>query len=64
MSYCIKHNPKPNEYVSLPQRECETCLDNAFNPKRCKLCREKDGCEIADGLIICSDCEKIYFNND
>jgi hypothetical protein len=61
MSYCIKHNPQPNNWVSVPRNECEVCIKNAFDPKKCMICREKDGAEIANSLVVCNNCEEMYF---
>ena len=61
MSRCIKHIYNNYSKVTVPQKECDICIDNAFNPKLCRICRENKGLEIADGLKVCNECEKLYW---
>lgn len=61
MSKCIDHQENLS-HVSVPKSECEICIRNAFDPKKCRICREKNGYEIADGLVVCPDCEGLYFS--
>jgi len=60
MTLCYKHQKDLNK-VTVPPNECDICIKNAFDPKKCKICRENDGCEIADGLVVCPSCEEKYF---
>ncbi len=60
MGLCIKHQ-KDITKVTLPRDECDQCIENAFNPKLCMICREKEGYEIANGLKVCSVCEIKYW---
>ncbi len=66
MSLCEKHNKIYGKEgnCTFPPNECEKCIENAFNPKMCKICREKEGCHLADGLVICNECEELYFRDD
>ena len=67
MTLCSKHNKEQggdDTVTTFPQSECAKCIENAFDPKKCMICREKDGCQIADGLVVCPKCEEAYFSED
>lgn len=60
MALCKKHNKDLNQ-TTVPENECDVCISNAFNPKMCRIYREKEGCEIANSLVVCHDCEAFLF---
>ena len=63
MTKCIKHEKNINN-VTVPCSECEICIENAFNPHKCMICRENDGNNIADELVVCPSCESLYFDEN
>ena len=66
MSLCKKHNKKYGKEgnCTFPPSECDKCIEDAFNPRLCMICREEEGYHIADGLVICPKCEEAYFSED